>query len=81
MEVHIVLYLFAFIINISLYETRETINVKLKQGEVSGRVQKTFLKHQNYYAFKGIPFAQPPTGDLRFKVIYKNSFFRSIAVV
>ncbi|KAK9885222.1 hypothetical protein WA026_010726 [Henosepilachna vigintioctopunctata] len=39
----------------------ETVN-----GKVRGKSLKTFGKN-NFYAFQGIPFAEPPLGDLRFK--------------
>lgn len=46
----------------------ETIEVSLKQGVVVGKVEKTLLKKQDFYTFKGIPFAETPTGELRFQV-------------
>lgn len=42
--------------------------VTLDQGQVSGKVEQTFAKKQNYLAFRGVPFAEPPIGDLRFVV-------------
>lgn len=46
----------------------KTIEVKLEQGIVLGKVEKTLFKNENYYAFKGIPYAAAPVGKLRFKV-------------
>lgn len=46
----------------------ETVDVTLKQGVLSGTVEATFLKQQNYYSFKGVPYAEPPVGKLRFQV-------------
>ena len=37
-----------------------------KAGKVSGTLQKSFSGH-DYYSYAGIPFAEPPTGDLRFR--------------
>lgn len=45
------------------YKTVETLN-----GLVRGVQNKTLLKGVSFYAFKGIPYAKPPIGDLRFKV-------------
>lgn len=46
----------------------ETIEISLKQGVVIGKVEKTLYKKEDYYTFKGIPFAETPTEELRFKV-------------
>ncbi|GFQ96626.1 esterase FE4 [Trichonephila clavata] len=39
----------------------------LKQGLVIGRILKTY-NGRDFYAFRGIPYATPPIGLLRFKV-------------
>lgn len=41
--------------------------VTVKQGKLGGAVLKSALGSL-YIAFRGIPFAAPPIGDLRFKV-------------
>lgn len=38
-----------------------------KYGEVIGLMEKS-RGGREYYSFRGIPFAKPPVGDLRFKV-------------
>ncbi|KAJ8717743.1 hypothetical protein PYW07_005673 [Mythimna separata] len=43
------------------------VEVNLKQGVVVGKVEKTILNKQDIYTFKGIPYAEPPTGELRFQ--------------
>lgn len=45
------------------YKVIETIN-----GQVRGVQKTTLLKNIKYYSFKGIPYAKPPVGELRFKV-------------
>lgn len=42
--------------------------VKTVQGELKGVVCSGV---ENYVAFKGIPYAKPPLGELRFKVSSK----------
>lgn len=43
--------------------------VETTSGGVRGVRKTTLLKNVEYYSFKGIPYAKPPIGDLRFKVI------------
>lgn len=47
-----------------VYETND--------GTVEGQVQYTLFNRKPYYAFKGVPYALPPIGSLRFKVIYNS---------
>lgn len=37
-------------------------------GNVRGNVLQTLLDNRDFYAFRGIRYAQPPIGELRFKV-------------
>lgn len=41
--------------------------VETANGVVRGKVATTLFKQKRYYSFRGIPFAQPPLGPLRFK--------------
>ncbi|XP_049874736.1 juvenile hormone esterase-like [Pectinophora gossypiella] len=41
--------------------------VEVAQGKLKGKVLKT-AKNVEYYTFKGIPYAKPPVGELRFSV-------------
>ncbi|CAK1584385.1 unnamed protein product [Parnassius mnemosyne] len=50
----------------------DIISVTIEQGEVNGKVEKTILRNQIYYSFKGLPFALPPIGELRFKPPVKH---------
>ncbi len=45
----------------------ESIQVYVEQGTLQGKRMKS-RAGRDYLAFLGIPYAQPPTGDLRFKV-------------
>ncbi|CAH0586810.1 unnamed protein product [Chrysodeixis includens] len=41
--------------------------IKIQQGWLSGQQLKTAPEGTPYYSFKGIPYAAPPVGNLRFK--------------
>lgn len=51
------------------------IIVQTTKGPVKG-VVKTSIVGENYYRFRGIPYAKPPVGDLRFKVSFKNGRYK-----
>nr|XP_022910150.1 esterase FE4-like [Onthophagus taurus] len=44
----------------------DTVLVKVKHGELRGKLQKNY-KNGSFYSFFGIPYATPPVGNLRFK--------------
>lgn len=43
--------------------------VDTSTGKVKGKIQHTFFHGTKYISFIGIPYAEPPTGNLRFRVI------------
>jgi hypothetical protein len=45
----------------------ETVTVQVAQGGLRGRKLAT-KTGATYYSFRGIPYAKPPVGELRFKV-------------
>lgn len=45
------------------YKTIET-----HVGSVRGRLNYTLFRNNSYYSFLGIPYAEKPINDLRFKV-------------
>lgn len=46
----------------------ETRIVETNNGLVRGTAETTFLNNVHFFAFRGIPYAKPPIGDLRLKV-------------
>jgi carboxylesterase type B len=44
-----------------------TVTLDVAQGALRGK-QTTAKSGFKYYSFKGIPYAKPPVGPLRFKV-------------
>jgi len=62
MKVVISLFLFYVV----AFASQDAPEIKIEQGVLSGRYQKTW-KGRTFSAFSGIPYAEPPVGDLRFK--------------
>lgn len=44
------------------------VQVKVTEGVLEGQ-EKINKLGGKFYSFKGIPYAEPPVGDLRFKVM------------
>lgn len=61
------------LINIKLMEAHHKISTVIgtEEGLLRGTVQSSF-NGKKYLAFKGVPYAKPPIGSLRFKVIKLN---------
>lgn len=49
--------------------TDEFAIVTTFNGKIRGHKRATLYNQNPYYAFKGIPYARPPVGSLRFKVL------------
>ncbi|KAI4479559.1 hypothetical protein M0804_010956 [Polistes exclamans] len=41
--------------------------LSLKQGQIKGVIEENIVDRVEYYVFRGIPYAKPPIGKLRFK--------------
>jgi carboxylesterase type B len=50
------------------YGNSEVPIIETQSGHVSGVSEKSYSGY-DYLAYYGIPFAEPPVGNLRFKVI------------
>lgn len=51
----------------------EDVEVTVEQGVLNGEIVTSVLG-ESYYSFKGIPYAKPPVGALRFKVNNFDNF-------
>lgn len=49
-------------------ENEEFCTINTNSGQIRGKQNRTLFDNKTYYSFRGIPFAKPPIGDLRFKV-------------
>lgn len=59
--------------NLSMAAERKFVTVSTEYGQVRGQSDRTQFEKRPYFAFKGIPYAKPPVGELRFKVCYLSS--------
>lgn len=66
-RISLAVLLFSVIISATSADDEHKI-IKTKNGPIRGLRKITLLKKIPYYSFKGIPYAKPPIGDLRFKV-------------
>lgn len=46
----------------------DVVEVDIESGRIRGKRSLTLFREKPYYSFRGIPYAQPPIKDLRFKV-------------
>lgn len=56
----------------------EQIIVQTQNGAVRGLREHSLRNGMSFYAFRGIPYAKPPTGRLRLKV---NAIFSGFVIV
>lgn len=71
------LLVFAFVLCVFLVSALdEYVVVNTKSGSVRGKSFNTLFDNKPYYSFRGIPFAEEPVNELRFKVssvcVYSN---------
>lgn len=53
-------------------DVRGEVIIDTPLGKLRGKKTVTY-KNFPYYSFQGIPYAKPPVGNLRFKVIFEYS--------
>lgn len=55
--------------------------VDTEYGKVRGQQRITLFDSKVYYSFRGIPFAQPPVGELRFQVKIKSAINFKLSII
>lgn len=69
----IVLIFLVLVFQICATEEEEPgLQITIDQGTLVGGIWENELTKEKYYAFLNIPYAQPPIGDKRFKVLNCN---------
>lgn len=58
----------------------ENLTVTINTGIVQGRLRRTEGTNKIYYSFQGIPYAEPPVKDLRFRVRFYSVIFDTLLV-
>nr|QYA71948.1 carboxylesterase [Anoplophora glabripennis]QYA72000.1 carboxylesterase [Anoplophora glabripennis] len=61
-----ILFLFLHILVLQNEAKENDLVVTIKNGKVMGGKNTTVDNKKTYYSFRGIPYAEPPLGDLRF---------------
>jgi hypothetical protein len=64
------LLLMQLFITTSIGQYDKILVVRTDSGEIRGGVLTTLIIKRLFYSFKGIPYAKPPIGELRYKVEY-----------
>lgn len=64
---YIIIFLTCFLQNSNLQSLEKSRSVWVEQGLIKGKIYK--IDDQQLQIFRGIPYAEPPIGPLRFKVI------------
>ena len=67
METQLVQFLCSFGIFLVIVSHGEGVLIETKQGKIQGQIE-TSRGGRHFYAFYGIPYAEPPVGELRFEV-------------
>lgn len=58
--------------------TGQTKELATKYGQLKGQQRRTLYDGEPYYSFEGIPFAQPPVGELRFRAPQPPSSWQGV---
>uniref|UniRef100_A0AAR5PZ01 Carboxylesterase type B domain-containing protein n=1 Tax=Dendroctonus ponderosae TaxID=77166 RepID=A0AAR5PZ01_DENPD len=63
---------------ISVATCEETVEITIPDGTIRGQVNSTVRENVTFYSFRGIPYAKPPVGNLRFASPVKNSAWSGV---
>lgn len=66
MEIHWALLFAALLYTTESYPKFYTIEID--DGRIRGKLNETIIDKNQFYSFRGIPFAKPPINELRFRV-------------
>ena len=64
-----------FSTSVFAFDAEVDVVVHTNNGPVHGLPLNTLFENKPYIAFRGIPYAEPPLGDLRFKVNVKTIIY------
>ena len=65
-------FLLALMVGLGLGQSAQQFTINIPSlGQIRGS-QMTSASGKNFHAFRGIPYAEPPIGDLRFRVNYNQ---------
>ena len=76
MAVSVILFLTAVLCSLCHADT-ETVVVKTSLGSVKGYTDQT-IHGRRLNGFKGLPYAKPPIGELRFKVTFSFKYIKKL---
>lgn len=68
MEINLLLSLLLFAFVHCVWSESGRKIVETRDGGVRGKLKYTLYRNVSYYSFLGIPYAEKPIDDLRFKV-------------
>ena len=78
------LFIFLIYLFFKVVASKDVPVIKTTAGEVSGIIKKSY-DGEEYMSYSGIPFAESPTGNLRFKVInhvnFQEYIFRNLWIL
>lgn len=66
-RLRVALFLLLFIVDVTTANSGSAPIVEIRHGKLKGSVLKSY-NGRDYHAFKGVPYAKPTSGLLRFKV-------------
>lgn len=66
--VSLCIVLFATLNDVCGNETGSYKTIQTHSGAIRGVKQYTLFRNVSYYSFRGVPYAEKPIGNLRFKV-------------
>lgn len=76
-SVHTILFIVAFALSYLLWDfvqddDNQYCTVEIEHGRIRGKLNRTLFDGKFFASFRGIPFAKPPLGELRFKVCFQK---------